>query len=224
MTEKIDVIAIDGPTASGKGTVATLVAQKLGWHYLDSGALYRIAALVCLKEGIDLSDASACQACARTMAPIFKDNKIYLDGEDITDAIRVEEVGLAASRIAAIPEVRDALLDVQRAYRRYPGLVADGRDMASIVFPDAGLKVFLTASAQSRANRRFNQLIAKGISANLSDLTRDLVERDRRDRERAVAPCVPHAEAKVLDSSDLTIEQTVNQVFDWWQEISEKHQ
>lgn len=214
--EIIDVIAIDGPTASGKGTVATLVAQKLGWHYLDSGALYRIAALVCLKEKVDLTDAKACAACASTMAPIFKDHKIYLDGTDITDAIRVEEVGLTASVIAAIPEVRQALLDVQRAYRRAPGLVADGRDMASIVFPDAKLKVFLTASAESRANRRFNQLIAKGISANLSDLTRDLVERDRRDRERAVAPCVPHKDAHVLDSSDLTIDQTVNQVFDWW--------
>ncbi|MDO4938322.1 MAG: (d)CMP kinase [Sutterellaceae bacterium] len=222
MNEKIDVIAIDGPTASGKGTIATLVAQKLGWHYLDSGALYRIAALVSLKKGIDLKDVAACEACARTMAPIFRDNKIYLDGEDITDAIRKEEVGLAASTIAAIPEVRDALLDVQRAYRRYPGLVADGRDMASIVFPDAGLKVFLTASAESRANRRFKQLIAKGISANLTDLTHDLIERDRRDRERAVAPCVPHKEAHVLDSSDLTIDQTVNQVLDWWQETAKK--
>ncbi len=219
MTDQIDVIAIDGPTASGKGTVATLVAKELGWHYLDSGALYRIAALVCIQRGVDLTDSEVCRACAATMDPVFKDNRIYLNEIDITEAIRAEEVGLAASKIAAIPAVRDALLDVQRAYRRAPGLVADGRDMAAIVFPDARLKVFLTASAESRANRRFKQLITKGISANLSDLTRDLLERDRRDRQRAVAPCVPHAQAKVLDSSNLTIEETVGQVLDWWRAL-----
>lgn len=218
MTSQIPVIAIDGPTASGKGTVAGRVADALGFHYLDSGALYRLTAKACLNAGIDLANEIACEAAARKMQPRFKDGKIFLDGTDVTDAIRAEEVGLAASRVAALPRVRAALLDVQRNTRVAPGLVADGRDMASVVFPDASLKVFLTASAQSRAERRYKQLIAKGISANLRDLARDLEERDRRDRERSAAPCVPAADALILDSSSLTIDETVEQVLSWWRE------
>lgn len=215
----VDVIAIDGPTASGKGTVSARVASKLGFHYLDSGALYRLCALRTMKSGGDLKNEAVCSEEARTMHPVFKDGRIVLDGADVTEAIRTEEVGLAASVVAAYPSVRAELLDLQRRYAQAPGLVADGRDMASVVFPDAPLKVFLTATPEARAMRRYNQLIEKGISANLSNLTRDLAERDRRDRERAVAPCVPAADAHVLDSSDLTIEETVDQIMAWWRKL-----
>ena len=214
-----DVIAVDGPTASGKGTVAGLVARELGFHYLDSGALYRLTAYKCLKDAVDLADESACAACAAAMRPVFQGGKIELEGEDVTEAIRAEAVGIAASRVAALPAVRAALTEVQRAARRAPGLVADGRDMASVIFPDAKLKVFLTASPEARAERRFKQLIAKGISANLSDLARDLAERDRRDRERAACPCVPHKDARILDSSEMTIEETVGTILEWWREV-----
>ena len=210
------VLAIDGPTASGKGTVSSIVAKTLGFHYLDSGALYRLCALRCIKKEIDFKNEAACAEIARTMRPEFKDGRITMDGEDVTEAIRAEAVGLAASMVAALPAVRRELLDLQRSYAQAPGLVADGRDMASVVFPGAELKVFLTATAEARAERRYKQLIAKGISANLSNLTRDLLERDRRDRERAVAPCVPAADAKVLDNSSLTIEETVEQILAWW--------
>lgn len=215
----IDVIAVDGPTASGKGTVAGLVAQKLGFHYLDSGALYRLTAYKCLKQSVDLDDEASCAACAAAIRPVFRGGRIEMDGEDVTDAIRAEAVGIAASRVAALPAVRAALTRVQRDARRLPGLVADGRDMASVIFPDAKLKVFLTASPEARAERRFKQLIAKGISANLSDLTRDLAERDRRDRERAASPCVPHKDARILDSSEMTIEETVETILNWWREV-----
>lgn len=216
MTQTIDVIAIDGPTASGKGTIAQRVARALGFHYLDSGALYRLTALTCLKAGIALDDEAACACAAGAMEPVFDMGRILLAGEDVTDAIRAEEVGVAASRVAALPAVRAALTALQKASRRAPGLVADGRDMASVIFPDAKLKVFLTASAEARANRRFKQLIDKGFSANLADLTRDLLERDRRDRERTVSPCVPAPGALVLDSSELTVEETVDRVLAWW--------
>ena len=215
----VDVIAIDGPTTSGKGTVSARVAAKLGFHYLDSGALYRLCALRTMKSGGDLKNEAVCSEEARTMHPVFNDGRIVLDGADVTEAIRTEEVGLAASVVAAYPSVRAELLDLQRRYAQAPGLVADGRDMASVVFPDAPLKVFLTATPEARAMRRYNQLIEKGISANLSNLTRDLAERDRRDRERAVAPCVPAADAHVLDSSDLTIEETVDQIMAWWRKL-----
>ena len=215
----VDVIAIDGPTASGKGAVSARVAAKLGFHYLDSGALYRRCALRTMKSGGDLKNEAVCSEEARTMHPVFNDGRIVLDGADVTEAIRTEEVGLAASVVAAYPSVRAELLDLQRRYAQAPGLVADGRDMASVVFPDAPLKVFLTATPEARAMRRYNQLIEKGISANLSNLTRDLAERDRRDRERAVAPCVPAADAHVLDSSDLTIEETVDQIMAWWRKL-----
>lgn len=217
-TQNIPVIAVDGPSSSGKGTVASALAARLGFHYLDSGALYRLTALSVLKAGIDPQDEARCAAAARAMEPVFKDGRIYLAGEDVTEAIRAEEVGLCASLVAALPSVRSALTDLQRAARRAPGLVADGRDMAAVIFPDAVLKVFLTASPEARAKRRFNQLIANGISANLSDLTRDLAERDRRDRERKAAPCVPAEGAKVLDNSEMDAAQTLETILRWYEE------
>lgn len=215
-TNPIPVIAIDGPSSSGKGTVAAALARRLGFHYLDSGALYRLTALSVIKAGVDPDDEAACEAVARAMKPVFRDDKIYLHDEDVTQAIRAEAVGLAASRVAALPSVRRALTDLQRDARQAPGLVADGRDMASTIFPDAILKVFLTATPEARAQRRYKQLIAKGISANLSDLTRDLAERDRRDRERKAAPCVPAEGARVLDNSDMDAEQTLEMVHRWY--------
>ena len=179
--DKIPVITIDGPTASGKGTVASRVAQALGFHYLDSGALYRLTAYKTLKQGVDLTDEPAVAQLAAALKPIFKNGKITLDGEDVTDKIRAEAAGIAASKVAALEAVREALLNVQKEARIEPGLVADGRDMGSVIFPDATLKVFLTASAEARAQRRFNQLKEKGIIANIDTLTQDLRERDRRD-------------------------------------------
>ena len=212
----IPVITIDGPTASGKGTVASRVAAALGFDYLDSGALYRLSAYKALKNHLDLADEETLARVAGDLSPRFKDGRIELDGEDVTDKIRAEEVGVAASKVAALPKVREALLDVQKRARRLPGLVADGRDMGSVIFPDAPLKVFLTASAKARAQRRFNQLKEKGIIANIDTLTRDLEERDRRDIERAVCPLAPAKDAKILDSSELSIEATVQQVLDWY--------
>lgn len=217
----INVIAIDGPTASGKGTIASIVAQRLGFHYLDSGALYRLTAYACMKHGVALDDEAACAGTARALKPIFTGGRILLEGEDVTQAIRREEVGIAASRVAVLPAVREALLSVQRDARKAPGLVADGRDMAYIVFPDARLKVFLTATSSARAQRRYKQLIDKGISANLCDLTRDLAERDRRDRQRATAPCLPAADAHILDNSGLTVEETVGVILAWWRRALE---
>ena len=217
----IPVITIDGPTASGKGTVAARVAQKLGFHYLDSGALYRLCAYKALKEEIDLADEAHLAQTAQALSPVFEGGKIFLDEEDVTDKIRAEAVGVAASKVAALPQVRAALLDVQKRSRRLPGLVADGRDMGSVIFPDAPLKVFLTASAQARAQRRFNQLKEKGIVANIDTLTRDLEERDRRDMQRAVSPLAPAKDAKILDSSNLTIEETVGQVLQWYEALAD---
>ena len=217
----IPVITIDGPTASGKGTVAARVAQKLGFHYLDSGALYRLCAYKALKEEIDLADEAHLAKTAQALSPVFEGGKIFLDEEDVTDKIRAEAVGVAASKVAALPRVREALLDVQKRSRRLPGLVADGRDMGSVIFPDAPLKVFLTASAQARAQTRFNQLKEKGIVANIDTLTRDLEERDRRDMQRAVSPLAPAKDAKILDSSNLTIEETVGQVLQWYEALAD---
>ena len=219
--QMIPVITIDGPTASGKGTVAARVAAALGFFYLDSGALYRLCAYKALKEKVSLEDELALGEVASSLAPHFEDAKIYLDEEDVTDKIRAEEVGVAASKVAALPTVRKALLEVQKRARKAPGLVADGRDMGSVIFPDAPLKVFLTASAQARAQRRFNQLKEKGIVANIDTLTRDLEERDRRDMQRAVSPLAPAKDAKILDSSELSIEATVNQVLQWYKEVTQ---
>lgn len=208
------VIAIDGPTASGKGTVAERVARALGWHYLDSGALYRIVALQALRRSLDPDDGAALAALAAASAPRFEQGRVLLDGEDVSDAIRAEEVGVAASRAAAQPALRAALLDLQRRARRAPGLVADGRDMGTVVFPDALLKVYLTASVRSRAARRHKQLMEKGFSARLSDLSRDLAARDARDMQRAEAPLKPAEDALVLDSTDLSIDQTIDAVLE----------
>ncbi len=210
----VPVIAIDGPTASGKGTVAERVAAALGWHYLDSGSLYRLAALRVLRAGVDPGDAEAVVAVGGAIAPRFAGGRITLDGEDVTDAIRAEGVGAAASRIAVIPALREALSALQRGERRTPGLVADGRDMGTVIFPDANLKVFLTASAESRAQRRHKQLIEKGFSATVPHLLRDLKERDARDTQRESAPLRPAEGALVLDSTHLTIDQTVAAVLE----------
>ena len=206
------VIAIDGPTASGKGTIAHAVARALGFACLDSGALYRVVALLALRQSVDPSDAARLAALARGARPRFEGGRVELDGEDITEAIRTEEVGRAASRVSAHAPVRDELLQAQRSFRRPPGLVADGRDMGTIVFPDAQLKVFLTASAEVRAERRYKQLIEKGYPANLSNLLLDLRERDERDRTRAVAPLKAAADAIELDASGLTVDEVVARV------------
>ena len=213
-SESVPVIAIDGPSGSGKGTVAQLLATELGWHFLDSGAMYRILAYAAGLRGIALDDAAALTDLARHLPVTFSpiDSKIALDDVDIRDEIRTESAGNAASKVAAIPEVRVALLARQRAFRTAPGLVADGRDMGTIVFPDAAVKVFLTASAEERAHRRYKQLIEKGLDANLPDLVTAIAERDRRDAERSVAPLKPADDAEILDTSDLDIAQSVAQV------------
>jgi cytidylate kinase len=198
----IPVIAIDGPVASGKGTVASRVAYALGFHYLESGALYR---LVALAGGEPANTALNLQVS-------FVEGKILLNNQDVTEDIRSEAIGIRASEVASIPEVRDALLKRQRAFRRPPGLVADGRDMGTVVFPDATLKIFLTASVQVRAQRRYKQLIDKGNSANLASLSRDLEERDRRDAARSVAPLKPAEDAVLLDSSALTADEVVGEI------------
>jgi cytidylate kinase len=214
------VIAIDGPTASGKGTVASLVAEKLGFHYLDSGALYRLVALASEIQGIDVKNGPELGLLIPKLLILFKNNQIILNGEDVTDAIRTENIGLRASTLAVHPEVRAALVSLQRSFCQFPGLVADGRDMASVIFPDAVLKVFLTATATARAERRYKQLIAKGISAKLSSLLQDLQERDARDSSRGAAPLVIADGAKVLETSDLSIDQVVKTVLDWYQSIA----
>jgi CMP/dCMP kinase len=206
------VIAIDGPSASGKGTVASRVADALGFHYLESGALYRLVALVSSRKGVDENDEGALAALAGSLPVTFTGGGVFLSGEDVAEALRGEEVGNRASAVARFPRVRSALLERQRAFREFPGLVADGRDMGTVVFPDAVLKVFLTASVQVRAERRYKQLNDKGIRANLASLSRDLAERDERDANRAAAPLVPAAGAFLLDSSDLSIEEVVAQV------------
>jgi len=218
--EAAPVIAIDGPTASGKGTVAQRVADSLGWHYLDSGALYRIVALLALRRSIAADDGPALAALARALAPSFLDGRILVEGEDVSQAIRAEAVGATASRIATRPQLRAALVDLQRGFRRPPGLVADGRDMGTVIFPQAVLKVFLTASAESRAERRHKQLIEKGFSANLTDLLRDLRERDARDAQRAEAPLRPAEGALELDSTDLSIDETVAAVLDAYRRLA----
>ena len=216
------VITIDGPTASGKGTVATLVAQALGgWHILDSGALYRLSALTAMNKGLKAEQIDAIAQAASHMHIVFSDQSVYLDSQNVTTQIREEVVGNFASQIASSAALRAVLLDRQRAFRQAPGLVADGRDMGTVVFPDASLKVFLVADVQARAQRRCKQLIEKGISANIDDLLQDMRERDARDTQRAVAPLVAAHDAFRVDSSSLTIEQTVNLILDRWLSISQ---
>lgn len=210
------VIAIDGPSASGKGTVAALVAKELGFHYLDSGAIYRVTAYAALSRGVALDDEAALAALARGLDLHFDGIEVYLDGRPVGDAIRTEEAGRAASKIAALPALRAALLELQRAFRKAPGLVTDGRDMGSVVFPDAQVKVFLTATAEERANRRYKQLIEKGFGASLPALVQDLRERDARDAGRASAPLRQEADAHLLETTDMTIAQAVAQVIGWY--------
>jgi cytidylate kinase len=210
------VIAIDGPSASGKGTIASRVARQLGFHYLESGALYRVLALVSLRE--DTLDEARLGELAARMDVAFHDGEVLLDDEDVSDKIRAEPCGVRASEVARLRAVRQALLQRQRAFRRPPGLVADGRDMGTVVFPDAPLKIFLTASPGVRAERRYKQLKEKGIDANLRALSRDLQERDERDTRRAVAPLVPAPDSQVLDSSTLSIEQVVERILQLYRE------
>lgn len=218
-TARIPVICIDGPTASGKGTVAAAVAQRLGYQFLDSGAMYRITALAAARAGlaIEASEEQRIADMALRLPVRFDSGRIWLGDDDVTDAIRTEEAGMSASRVSALPAVRQALVALQHGFRRLPGLVADGRDMGTVIFPDAPLKVFLTASAACRAERRHKQLISKGISASISDLRADLEARDARDSSRSVAPMKPAQDALVLDNSALTIDEAVAQVVAWWQ-------
>ena len=199
------VIAVDGPAASGKGTIAAGVAAALGFHYLDSGALYRLVALQALEHGIDAGDAEALAAAAAVLPVAFRGGRTLLEGRDVTDLMRGEAASRMASAVAVHPGVRAALLARQRAFREPPGLVADGRDMGTVVFPDAALKVFLTASAEERARRRHKQLIEKGISITIDSLLRDIRERDARDATRAVAPLAAAPDAVLLDTTDLSI-------------------
>ena len=215
----VPVICIDGPTASGKGTLAASLARQLGYHFLDSGALYRIAALAARRAGLALEPAqeTAIAEVARGLNIQFEADRVLLGGEDISDAIRTEETGMDASRVSVLPQVRDALLALQHSFARLPGLVADGRDMGTVVFPTAALKIFLTASAAQRAQRRHKQLISKGISATLASLRADLEARDARDMSRSTAPLKPAVDARLLDNSELSIEQSLDLVLDWWQ-------
>lgn len=223
MIKPVPVITIDGPSGSGKGTVAALLAGKLGWNFLDSGALYRLLAFAARNHGVDLTNEEALKVLAEHLDVQFgaaRDGHgmvIILEGEDVTEAIRNETVGAGASQVAALPVVRTALLQRQKAFREAPGLVADGRDMGTVIFPDAPLKVYLTASAACRAERRYKQLISKGISATLSTLCADLEARDARDTTRAIAPLKPAQDAELLDNSALTVDQSVTQVLKWWQ-------
>jgi 3-phosphoshikimate 1-carboxyvinyltransferase len=212
------VVAIDGPSASGKGTVAARVAVALGFAYLDSGALYRLTALAAQRARVDWADESGVAAIAAVLDVSFSETNIFLDGLLVGDAIRTEEISAGASKVAALPAVREALLFRQRAFNTAPGLVGDGRDMGSVVFPKAVLKVFLTASPEVRAERRYKQLIEKGLSANLPDLLLDLKQRDERDSQRSVAPLRQEPDARLLDTTSLTIEQAVNQVLIWVRE------
>ncbi len=220
LSSNIPVIAIDGPSASGKGTVAQRVATALGMHYLDSGALYRLLALAAQQCGIALDAESQLADLAGQVDIRFEGADIWLDGVKVGDELRTEEAGSAASKIAALPEVRAALLDKQRAFRRAPGLVADGRDMASVVFTDAVLKIFLTASAEARAERRYKQLKEKGMDANIAPLLQDIRARDERDIQRSVAPLQQAQGASLLDTTSLNIEQAVQEVLDRYREVS----
>ena len=214
------VITVDGPSGSGKGTISQILATKLGYHLLDSGALYRLTALSVIKNDIDITDVDAVSKAALELDVVFEpqvnsEQKVLLKGEDVGVQLRLDETSAMASQVAAIPEVRDALLVRQKQFRQEPGLVADGRDMGTVVFTDAEHKVFLTASPEIRAERRHKQLIEKGVDANISHLLKSIIDRDERDRTRTVAPLVPAEGAVVIDSSDLTIDEVVQQIFDF---------
>lgn len=215
----IPVITIDGPTASGKGTLAERVAQSLGWHYLDSGALYRLVAFSALEKQLPFDDEAQLASLARSLSVKFEAGRILLAGQDVTDAIRAEQVGNAASQISVYAAVRKALVELQHSFRQHPGLVADGRDMGTVIFPDAKLKVYLTADARTRAERRYKQLKNKGISAILENLLQDLQARDARDQSRANSPAKPAADAKLLDNSLYSIDECVDWVLSEWRSV-----
>jgi cytidylate kinase len=215
------VIAIDGPSASGKGTVAEEVARALGWRYLDSGALYRLTALAALRNGTPLEDEAGLARLATSLPVEFREGAAWLAGEDVSAALRQEDVGTAASHVAALPQVRTALLARQRAFRQPPGLVADGRDMGSVVFPEADLKVFLTAAVGTRAERRHKQLMEKGMYGKMADVVDDLRRRDERDASRPVAPLKHYPDALFLDTTGLSVAQAVAKILDWWRDKGE---
>ena len=224
MTITPPVIAIDGPSGSGKGTIARRVADALGFHLLDSGALYRLTAMAAENQGIRLDDAKAVAEVARGLDIVFDSNedgseRIWLSDAEVTHDVRKESTGAGASTVAAMPAIRDALLERQRAFQRAPGLVADGRDMGTHVFPSAVLKIFLTASAGERAKRRYKQLKDKGVDVTLAALSRDIEDRDRRDSERSVAPLKPASDARILDSSELSIDAVTKTVLEWVAEL-----
>ena len=216
----VPVIAIDGTSASGKGTVAARVARALGFRYLDSGALYRLVALAARDRGVDLADEPALARLAGAMDVAFGEGSVRLDGREVGEALRSEDVSAAASQVAARPAVRQALLARQRGFRRPPGLVADGRDMGSIVFPDAPLKVYLTADVGTRAQRRHKQLMEKGMYAKIEDVVEELRRRDERDTSRPVAPLRHYPDAIFLDTTGLSIDQAVDKILGWWRERS----
>jgi len=206
----IPVIAIDGPSASGKGTVAQIVANNLGYHYLDSGALYRIVALAALEKGVDWQAEEAIAKLVPQLNIAFAQGEIYLNNSNVSERIRTEKIGQGASQVAAHPMVRLALVNLQHSFRQTPGLVADGRDMASVIFPDATVKIFLTATAEVRAERRYKQLVSKGQKADYQKILMDLQDRDTRDTNRATSPLIPDPEASLLETSELTVEEAVN--------------
>lgn len=206
------VVTIDGPGGSGKGTLSSLVAAELGWHLLDSGALYRIVAAMARRQAIDLTDEKSLVAMIPNLQIAFDGDRVDVNGDDLSVEIRTEEAGVAASQVAALPEVRDSILTLQKSFQRAPGLVADGRDMGTVVFPQAATKIFLDASAEVRANRRYKQLKNKGLSVNLRDLLEQIQERDARDRGRAVAPLKPAADALIIDSTQMTIEEVLQMI------------
>ena len=219
----VPVISIDGPSASGKGTVSRALAKQWGWHFLDSGALYRLTGLAALQAGVSLEDESALAGIARGLDIQFRsagdDSQTWLAGKDVSLDIRSERCSQAASKVAVFTEVRQALLERQRAFRLAPGLVADGRDMGTVVFPDAELKIFITASPEERAQRRLKQLNEQGINVNLADLLAEIQVRDKRDRERSNAPLLPAPDAVVIDTTTVTVAQVVQQISDLWRRI-----
>jgi CMP/dCMP kinase len=210
LVSPIPVIAIDGPSASGKGTVAQLIANKLGYHYLDSGALYRIVALAAFNRQIPWNDEAALAEMTKALKIEFNLAEIFLNDENVTEQVRTEQMSQGASQVAIHPRVREALTQLQRSFRRSPGLVADGRDMATVIFPDATTKIFLTASAEVRAERRYKQLVKKGLEADHAAILKDLQDRDTRDKQRAVAPLQQASDAHLLETSQLNIEQAVD--------------